>query len=70
MNKKMTREEVECKIQEKAREIAEILKEYNPDSNYFDLSMWIKVNCVMGYNIYWQCGEDENKPINFYGQIF
>ncbi len=66
----MTRKEAEHKIQAKTREIAEILKAYNPDSNYFTLYMRIKENWVNGNNEYWSGGEDENKPINFYGQLY
>ena len=52
------------------REIAEILKEYNPDANYFTSTIWIKDNCINGNNQHWPDGEDENKPIDFYGPIF
>ena len=66
----MTREEAERKIQEKACEIVEILKAYNPNSDYFTLAIRVKDNQVDGNNEYWLDGKDENKPIKFYGQIF
>ncbi len=66
----MTREEAERRIKEKLREIVDILKKYNPNSNYFGLHMRVKDNWFDGNNEYWPDAEDENMPINFYGQIY
>lgn len=61
----MTREEVESKIAEKLREIAEILDEYETKSGY--LTLTILPDCIWFNNEHWEEGQDySDKPILYW----
>ena len=49
----MTRQEVEAKILEKAREIRDLVREYEPENTYFDLSI-MGCDRVDFHNEYWE----------------
>lgn len=66
----MTREEAECRILKKMREIAKIYKEYNTNPELLCISLSFKHNICSANNEYWKSGHDENKPINVCEQIF
>lgn len=53
----MTRQEVEAKILEKAREIRDLVREYEPENTYFDLSI---MDCerVDFHNEYWETDKE------------
>lgn len=59
----MTREELQNKIIEKCKEIAEILKQYDEDADYLTITIRIKENACHFNNKYWD--ENEKNPIDF-----
>lgn len=61
----MTRKECEKQIYEKITEILDIVKDYNPDNTYLNISVlgvYVHFN-----NEYW--GKDVEKPIYYYKSI-
>lgn len=55
----MTRETAEKKILEKCKEIAEIVKKYDKNADYFTIAMWVQEGYLDFNNDYW---EYENGP--------
>ena len=49
----MTREEIEARILEHAREIRDLIQEYEPGNAYFDLTI-MKGDRVSFHNEYWE----------------
>ena len=54
----MTREEIESRLMEKAREIRDLVRDYEPDNAYFDFSIMDGERVSFG-NEYWA----SDKPI-------
>lgn len=60
----MTRQECEQQILEKLREIANIAKEYNPDTKWLSASFFLSDNFAFFHNSYLEHqSPDVNKPI-------
>lgn len=59
----MTKQECEQQILEKLKEIADIAKEYNPNTDYLDLHFRLSINVAAFNNENW--GKDEEKPLDF-----
>lgn len=60
----MTRQECEDMIRQKLKEIDEIQKQYNPEADYLNLTIWSKDKIYAAWNKYYD--EDKDAPLDFY----